>query len=539
MSIGFWLSSGSAAGQQSVVEAAQLTSVFTGRLGVTQPAGLAYVRERGILLVARRGKNRTRLLQISALRVPAGTSSLPKLSHPSTLAFDSEGGGLVAVGRRELIRIRPSGLGLRRPEVVTRDLRSLRLRDPQGAAFDTTTRRWLVLDSGARSLVAVAGVNGAPTRPARVSLARLGSRTLRGLAFNPTDRLLYTAAVDRGLVYALDLRGRLRKTYSIRNASMQRLSGLAFGRSSNPQDAPSVQSLYVSDSGSASMLGRIVEFSLTPSKTNTSSVVAFLGVTIDTGKLSPPSPDPSGIVYLAGEDSLLIADSEVEELPSFKGANLFKVKRNGMLVGTGNTLSVSSEPTGLALHPATSALYVSDDNRRTVSRHLAGTDGQWGTPGGSASSFRTVPLGSRDPEDVAFDPRTGRLYICEGRVAKIVEVDPINGVFGDGDDRVVELDLTRFGIEDAEGLGYDPQGDTLVVADRTEPRLIEITKDGKLVRDISLAAIAAHISPADVTVAPSAGRGGRAWSYWVVDRGVDSRRNPGQNDGRIYEVRLP
>src|SRR3954465_13680065 len=35
--------------------------------------------------------------------------------------------------------------------------------------------------------------------------------------------------------------------------------------------------------------------------------------TIRTSAFSPPSPDPSGIVYMPGRDRLLISDSEVDE----------------------------------------------------------------------------------------------------------------------------------------------------------------------------------------------------------------------------------
>jgi hypothetical protein len=376
-------------------------------------------------------------------------------------------------------------------------------------------------------------------RPTRISLAGLEGRTLRGLAFNPTDRLLYTAAVDRGLVYAVDTHGQVRKTYDIKNTAMDHVTGLAFARSSNSKDSPGIQDLYVADAGSPSMLGRLVEFSLPTRATADRDVVGTLGVTVNLAKFPQPSPDSSGIVYIPTDDTLLVADSEVDETHYFKGVNLWKLKRNGTLVGTGTTMPTSSEPTGLGFDPATGALFVSDDDRHAVDRHLPGPDGRVGTSDDPVTSFKTVPFGGHDPEGVCFDPRTGHLYIGDGTGAKIIDVDPVNGVFGDGDDTARSIDVSKFGVKNVEGIGLDPRSDTLVVADSNTRHLVEVTKDGQLVRNITLLAITPNISPADVTVAPRVGRGGSPLSYWIVDRGRDNNRNPGENDGRVYEIRLP
>ena len=90
--------------------------------------------------------------------------------------------------------------------------------------------------------------------------------------------------------------------------------------------------------------------------------------TIATSAYAQPSPDPSGIVYRPGRDRLLIADSEVDEMPLYQGFNLFTATRAGSGFGSGTLLPFASkEPTDLGFKPSDSTLYVSDDDKDRVS----------------------------------------------------------------------------------------------------------------------------------------------------------------------------
>ncbi|MGD1921401.1 MAG: hypothetical protein ACFCAD_22435, partial [Pleurocapsa sp.] len=56
---------------------------------------------------------------------------------------------------------------------------------------------------------------------------------------------------------------------------------------------------------------------------------------VNTSEFSSSSPDPAGIVFLAGSNALLISDSEVNETPIFEGNNLFEIGLNGNVINTG------------------------------------------------------------------------------------------------------------------------------------------------------------------------------------------------------------
>jgi hypothetical protein len=90
--------------------------------------------------------------------------------------------------------------------------------------------------------------------------------------------------------------------------------------------------------------GQIVEFSFAePVAPAASTFQSSLIQTIDTSQFSPPSPDPAGITYLDSSNTLLVSDSEVNEMQIFTGDNLFEMTLHGVLSATFTTISFSDE----------------------------------------------------------------------------------------------------------------------------------------------------------------------------------------------------
>jgi uncharacterized protein YjiK len=516
-------------------------SILTGEFGFAHPTGLAYVRRTNVLLVAKAGRGRTRLLRLGPFEDALGALSLPKLSNPSTLAFDPTGARLAAVTGKQLVIVRSAHLGAKRPPVRRVDIANLGLRDPRGATFDPTNGTWLILDSGTRAIVRVSSPGWGQRKPVRLSLRKLGAGRLRGLARNPADGLLYVANPDQALLYGVDRSGKRRKTYSIKNAALRNLTALVFAPSADPTDAPTIQHLYAADAGSQKMLGRLVELSLTPGVSLPETVTGTLVRTIHTSQLDPPAPDPSGITYLAATDTLLITDSEVDEMSIYRGANLFRVTRTGTLVDTGTTVPRTREPTGVGSGSGSGALYISDDDKNKVFIYQPGADGRHGSADDSVTSMNTASFGSLDPEGVEFDPNSGHLFVADGLGTEIYDIDPVNGVLGDGDDVATHFDVGQYGIRNCEGIGRDPQRDTLLVVADQERRIFELTKAGALVRIINLSTIPQRLWLSSITVAPTSDRNDSpsAMNYWVTDRQLDNNTHPNENDGKIYEVSLP
>ncbi len=268
--------------------------------------------------------------------------------------------------------------------------------------------------------------------------------------------------------------------------------------------------------------------------------------TIATSAYTPPSPDPSGIVYRPGLDRFVITDSEVDETSLYQGFNLFTATRTGSGFGSGTLLargslaSTSKEPTDLGFNPANGTLYVSDDDKDKVSAVRLGPDGKHGTADDIVSKFSTAAFGSTDPEGVVFDSATGHVFISDGAGIEIYNVNPVNGVFGDGNDVVTHFDVARYGAGDAEGLGIDPNRNALLVVDPATDAIYEVGRGGALLRTLSLSAIpTTHPVVADVTMAPTSDPNDSpsVLDYWIVDRHIDNKNDPNENDGLLYEMR--
>jgi len=264
--------------------------------------------------------------------------------------------------------------------------------------------------------------------------------------------------------------------------------------------------------------------------------------TIQTSQYAPSSPDPAGIVYVAASDRFLISDSEVDEMAIYRGKNLFTAARTGGGGGSGTTYTFSREPSGLGYDAAKHILFVSDDDRDRIYLDRPGADGVHGTADDSVTSFSTVAFGSTDAEDVEYDPRSGHVFVANGAGADVYDIDPVNSVFGDGDDVAMQFDVARYGARDAEGLGLDLQRNVLVVVDPTTKSLYELTKTGALVRIVDCHGISGtNRMYSDVAIAPTSNPTDEParLDYWIVDRQADNGSDTNENDGKLYEVSGP
>jgi hypothetical protein len=267
------------------------------------------------------------------------------------------------------------------------------------------------------------------------------------------------------------------------------------------------------------------------------TISASLVQVIDTSAWNPASPDPSGIEYLPGPDRLEVVDSEVDETTGagYHGVNLWQSTRGGTVTATGTTLAYSKEPTGLGYDPGSDTLFISDDGKKRVWVVKPGSDGRFGSPDDVVTFVDAGAYGSTDTEDPEFDPATGHLFFLDGVGTEVYDINPVNGVFGDGNDLMTHFDVGKFGPSDWEGLGSDPANGTLLVGARKTKQIFEVTKTGSLVRTIDASGISGMKYLSGLAMAP-ASNGTGLMNYWIVDRAVDNGSNSRENDGKIFEI---
>jgi hypothetical protein len=268
------------------------------------------------------------------------------------------------------------------------------------------------------------------------------------------------------------------------------------------------------------------------------STAFALANTIQSSSWKPPSPDPVGLdVFPNG--SLLISDSEVDELPLYDRANVYQAQPNGTLQSTCNTLKFSNEPTGVAIDAVDGIMFFSDDVKDRVFKVDLGPDGVYCTNDDSVSGINTATYGVTDPEGVAYG--ANQLFLTEGLGKEIVVIRPGNNGFFDGgaqagDDTYTHFDTLAMGLRDPEGIGYHPGRNSLFIVSRHDNIMVETTLEGMELNVYNLRTL--HpVSPGGVGVGPGSLNPNETVIY-IADRGTDNNNNPDENDGVIYEVSI-
>jgi hypothetical protein len=282
---------------------------------------------------------------------------------------------------------------------------------------------------------------------------------------------------------------------------------------------------------------------VSPAGADVPTVQATLERVTETSSFYPPSPDPAGITYVPDSNTLLICDSEVDEMPPyFTGINLFEVTLSGQLIGTATTLPFSHEPTGLAFDSLRRKIYISDDDWQRVFALDPGADGEYNTSDDIVTYFKTSAFGCKDPEDVAFDSRRGHLFVVDGAGTEVYDIAPgANAVFDgpppSGDDVITHFDTAVIGITDPEGIAYNPENNHLYILG-SRGKIAETTIEGTLLRYINAYGLIRLGAGGGMACAPSSVDGTRK-NLYIVARGIDNSQDPLENDGRLYEISFP
>ncbi len=434
---------------------------------------------------------------------------------------------------------------LSRGEASTHRIGSLDLPTVEGMTWDPTTERLMLLDSDSMriarldpaaglSLIAPESDDGSVW----LSIDAAVPDRVRGAAADPSTGRVHLFLPPSHLI-EIDSAGLPSGVRLLPGPGIGEPLAMLFAPSSDATDASDLMHLFIADGAT----GAVVEYSLAeaPPQPQALTVVSALVRTIDTSAWSPPSPDPAGIAWLPATGTLLVSDSEVNEMSIFTGDNLYEMTLQGSLIGTDTTLPYSDEPTGLDYDHATRTLYVSDDTGpRVVHVVKFGPDGIYGTSDDVITSFSTSAFGSTDPEGVAFGG--GALWIADGVNSEVYRVSPgangrFDGVPPAGDDTVTSFDTAVHGVTDPEGIAWNAANGHLYVIGKPSGRLIEVTTSGALVQVIDVsAADASH--PAGLAIAPGS-NAPSARNIYIVARGVDNDSDPRENDGKAYEMTLP
>ena len=535
----------------------QVRSIPTAQFGVDRPAGLVFVPEDDSLLILGRnpgGRSSRNLVGRFNLREDAVNSA--RLSwipaDPINAAFDSKNDRVVLLDdeTKEIGLVDSDDLDqLDEAPVVRGKIPPGLVSKAAGIAVDHASGAVFALEPASRQIVRIdPAVANSPANPNGFAGGQnnqfpiAGTGELRGLALDQDSGSLYSLDASNSNLLEFNQEGTVLQTWDVSSFDVAESEAMVFAPSGDPTDDPNRQSLYIVAGGAEdSKVGAVTEISLAP--LNALALVpdsATLIATVDGSQLSPPSPDTAGITYLSDVGTLLVSDSEVNEMPIYAGVNLFELTTAGSQVQSGNSLAFSNEPTGVTFNPVNRHIFVSDDDKDEVNEIDPGGDNIYGTGDDSLVTVVDANIfNSTDAEGVALDTLGGNLFIIDGIGREVYRVSAgANGVFeGGGDDEVSNFDLEIHGVADPEGIAFDATRGTILVADRGPDLVSELTISGDLVRIVDISAAGPNPYASGVVLAPGSVSPGDT-NLYVTDRGVDNNSDPNENDGLIYELNV-
>lgn len=509
-------------------------------------------------------------------------------------------------GPQQLLAVAMGADGQINPKSIRRyKLKALGLQNPQGMSVAPQSGDLFILDATGPRLARVSPTadGGFENVGATIiDLQATGISAPRGLAWTPDGELLYTISMTSQTLYSLNATGKVMSTHNIADFGLHTPQALVFAPSGDLTDDPEEMSLYIADAGqmldgrsregggvtppcptpdacpnqlylpliasdetalvidtaeididverSAAVIsadpanpGAIIELSLSlPSGPSAPVFVASVVQTVNLAAITPPSPDPSGLTYVATGNKLVMSDGEVEEIVAgithFQGANVWELTLGGSVIRTANlsllpptVTPMTNEPTGVAWNPNNGHYFFSDDDTRRIYTLNPGADGLVGTTDDTWTSFATLPVGSADPEGLAFDPVNNHLFVADGLNMEIYQFTTSGTLLN-------HFDVEQYGVLDPEGVEFITESGTLLIlGNHVANTIIETTIDGLLLRTMDLSAADTE-NPAALVYAP-ASDGSGARRYYVADRGVDNNSAPTLIDGKLYEMTAP
>jgi parallel beta-helix repeat protein len=544
--------------------------------GVLNPGGIAFSSGGNVFHVFQ-GRDLNQSLSgytdISELSPSGKRAGLLRIAaaipEPINMVYDGSHGRLLALGAggRQMLELEEDSTGRLNPGLTSQyDVRGFGLQDPQGMTVDEKSGTLYILDAPGPQIVRVIPALGGSISEGQTSVVVLSwanSESLRGIAYDPTSGHLFVLNPMQQKLIELTTGGVMVAERELDEFELIDPHGLVFAPSGDQTDDPTQMSLYIADSGKQQVRashngkmvaslenmaitheeGQIVELSLVEPPAAASSFTSTLVKTTDLSAISPPSPDPSGLMYNPLSNRLIMVDGEVEETVSgithFQGTNLWELTLGGSVARTANisyiaptVVPMTNEPVGIAWNPSNGHYYISDDSTNRVYDLNIGGDGLIGTNDDSWTYFSTAGSGNNDPEGLTFDTWNNRIFVADGVNAEVYEYT-LSGNY------VNNFDVNAFGVMDPESIEFNTDSGTLFVmsGNKFAPIIVETTLTGQLLQTIDISA-ANYKHAAGLAYAP-ASNGSGAKRFYIVDRGIDNNSNPNIIDGKMYEMTAP
>jgi Concanavalin A-like lectin/glucanases superfamily/FlgD Ig-like domain/Putative Ig domain len=261
-----------------------------------------------------------------------------------------------------------------------------------------------------------------------------------------------------------------------------------------------------------------------------------------------PSIDPAGIAYHPPSGHLFIADSEINEVAEVfgeVGGNIFEISLAGdsLLSIYDTTIEGNNEPTGITFNEFDGHFYMSNDDARKVYRYSFSEVSGFSI---DAEVSTLGDAGSGDPEGITSDPATGLIYLIDGVDQLIVVYSFDEGAMPPAFVLESVYDLAALNDPenvpaDPEGIAFDTRTGNLFISSDPDKAVYEFTTGGLFVEELGLDTLTpATTAPQGLCLGPVSPAGGDLddQSLYIADGRVDNDADPNERDGSVYEVAI-
>ena len=250
---------------------------------------------------------------------------------------------------------------------------------------------------------------------------------------------------------------------------------------------------------------------------------------IETAELGIPSA--TGLAFSPRDNTFLVLGAQGDGQPNAADAKVALITLfEEELAGSLSTTGWAPDPLNMVFDDKTNSLVFLDRNAGVLvgMQKTAGLAAAFG-PGVARST--AAQLGIRTPQGITVDAESGRLFILDAAVSRIVGITPQGGIS--------QIDLARLGLGQLRGIAFNPSDGHLYVLSPADQELYELTEAGQLVstRDLTATELT---DPQGMVFAPSADSTDdpTIMDLYIADSGRSAGKGRGNVNGQIVELSL-
>ena len=202
---------------------------------------------------------------------------------------------------------------------------------------------------------------------------------------------------------------------------------------------------------------------------------------------------PKGLAFSPVADTFLVLDGS---------ANISLITMDEDHGGIRNVPDAQNDPLNVAFDQKSDSLFVFKRDKSELVKIKAANNG---LPNGSVAPtrFSVGAYNVKDPQGIAFDSDSGRLFVLDAGKSQILAVTPHATLgFDPKGAKVQQISLKKLGTGSFRGVAFNPNNGHLYVSEPARKKLYELTQNGDLVSTFDLASLGIN-NPSAMTFAPS------------------------------------